>query len=196
MAGSKLTPQLGDKHLDEKESVIRQREELLDAISNRKAYGQEDIEKAERSEGPRLYYTVLLKKLKTIYPDLFAKDGIPGHLAIYRPKTEGEKLTDGYDLSAPRWHNEAKYITGFPKDFIPEWGHYLNDTDGIAIKDFRGWRSILISLIKQGLVTYKAAIEEFGDPIHDQRSKYWFEQLQEFISEDKNNARGNGNSIH
>jgi hypothetical protein len=193
LAGSKLTPQLGDKHVDLKEGVIRLREELRKDISHREAYGQKDIEKAERSESSKMYYSVLLRKLRAIYPAMLVKDGMPGNVALYRPKTKAEIINDGYDLSVPKWYNEHKYFTGFPKEAIPEWGHYVNDTDGIALREVRGWRSVLIAMIKQGLVTYEQAVEEFSDPIHDQRSKYWFEQLAEFIKE---NGNGRKDSIH
>lgn len=189
MAGSKLNAQLGDKHLDPKESVAREREDLLQKIAHRKAYGQDEMDKPERSEGARLYYSVLLKKLREIYPAFIAKDGIPGNLAIYRPKTAAELSRDGYDLTAPAWYNESKYVTGFPKDWIPEWGHYLNDTDGIAEREVRGWRSILIAMIKQGLCTYAAAVKEFGNPENDQRSRFWFEQLHEYMNEETTNGR-------
>lgn len=188
MAGSKLSHQLGDTHLDPKEEVARQREELLHDISGRKAYGQDEIEKVARSEGPRMYYSVFLRKLKALYPQFLVKDGIPGNVAIYRPKTEAEIINDGYDLSAPRWHSEHKYVTGFPKEQLPEWGHYINDTDGIAIREVRGWRSVLIALIKQGIVTYEAVAAEFPDPIHDSRSKLWFEQLHQYMNKENSRA--------
>lgn len=196
MAGSKLNAQLGDKHLDPKEAVAREREELLTQISPRKAYGQAELDKPERSTGSRLYYSTLLKKLKNIYPSFLVKDGIPGNVALYQPKTKEQIDVDGYDLTRPAWHNESIYVTGFAKDWIPEWGHFLNDTDGIAEREVRGWRSILIAMIKQGLFTYDAAVEEFGNPEHDQRSRFWFEQLQEYMNEEKNNAGRNQISIH
>jgi hypothetical protein len=189
LANSRLTPQLGDKHLDPKEAVAREREELLKVIEPRKAYGQQELDKPERSHGSRLYYSVLLRKLTALYPNFLVKDGLPGNVAVYRPKTESEKLSDGYDMARPAWHNNSKYMTGFPKDWIPEWGHYLNDTDGVAEREVRGWRSILIAMIKQGLFTYAAAIEEFGNPEHDQRSRFWFEQLSEYMNEEKMNGR-------
>jgi len=167
---------------------------LLHDIAVRKAYGQDDIDKAERSEGSKMYYSVLIRKLRNIYPALMVKDGMEGHVALYRPKTDAEIVNDGYDLSVPRWYNESKYFTGFPKDAIPEWGHYLNDTDGIAIREVRGWRSVLIAMIKQGLVTYESVLQEFTDPIHDQRSKYWYDQLKDYIKEN-NRGRATDN-IH
>ena len=184
MAGSKLTPQLGDTHLDWNEFVVKEREYLRSLISHREAFGQKDIEKVERSEGSRLYYSVLLRKLRNIYPQLMVKDGIPGNVALYRPKTQAEIINEGYDLAVPKWYSEYKYFTGFPKGAIPEWGHYINDTDGIAEREVRGYRSVLIAMVKQRLVTYEKVVDEFGDPIHDQRSKYWFEQLNGYMNKE------------
>ena len=182
MAGSRLNAQLGDTHLNPEELVVRERESLLAQISNRKPYGQDELDKPERSQGPRLYYSVFLRKLRKIYPALLVKDGIPGHVALYRPKTESEMVNDGYDLTLPKWRNEHEYFGGLPKDFIPEWGHYLNDTDGIAEKEVRGWRSVLIAMFKQKLITYEAASAQFGDPENDQRSKFYMEQTKENIN--------------
>lgn len=171
---------LGDTHLDPVEAVKREREDLLRIRQKDKNHGQDELEKADRSTGARLHYTEFLVKLKRILSGFFVKDGSPGQLALYVAKTESEIAADGYDLSHPQWHNESKYVTGFPKDWIPEWGHLLNDTDGIANREVRGWRSILIAMIKQKLIKYVDVIREFGDPIHDQRSTFWFEQLAQF----------------
>lgn len=171
---------LGDLHLDPVEAVKREREDLLRIRHKReKIHGQEELDKADRSRGTRLYYSEFLTKLQRIVSGFFVKDGSPGQLALYVPKTESEIIRDGYDLTHPQWHNESKYVTGFPKDWLPEWGHILNDTDGIGNREVRGWRSILIALIKQKVISYTAAINEFGDPVEDQRSKFWYEQLHQ-----------------
>lgn len=171
---------LGDMHLDPVESVKREREDLLRIRQKEKIHGQDELDKADRSTGTRLYYSEFLTKLQRIVSGFFVKDGSPGQLALYVAKTESEIAADGYDLNYPQWHNESKYVTGFPKDWIPEWGHVLNDTDGIAIREVRGWRSILIAMIKQKLIKYVDVIREFGDPINDKRSTLWFEQLVQF----------------
>jgi hypothetical protein len=191
VSNSRLNRQPGDAHLDPRESVIRQREELLAKREAHKPYGQAEIQDAGRSLGPRLHYSELVLKLKKLCPRLTVRDGIPGNLALYRPKTEAEMAADGYDLSVPEWYNESKYLTGFPKGHVPEWGHYTLDTDGVAEREVRGWRSILIAFVKQGVCTYAEAVAEFGDPVDDQRSRFWFEQLNPYRQGKEGGNAGN-----
>lgn len=176
--------ELTDQRLNPEEAVIKFRAEELKKRERDKPYGQKEMDSPERSAGPRIYYTDLIAKLKKLYPALLVKDGSPGNVAIYRRKTESEIIRDGYDLSVPGWYNEHVYATGFPKDYIPEWGHYLNDTDGVALHEFRGWRSVLIAMLKANMFSYKDAVAEFGSPAQDQRSRFWYAQLVDRIAVD------------
>ena len=65
------------------------------------------------------------------------------------------------------------------KEHLPEWGHVTVDASNIAHREIRGWRSVLMALIKAKAISYDAAVEEFGNPILDARSQFWFEQLKE-----------------
>lgn len=171
--------ELGDKRLNPEESVAKEREELLSIRHKKHAFpGQDLLADADRSIGSRIPSGEFIVRLQKLNPAILVKDGIPGNVALYVRKSESEMIRDGYDLLRPQWYNEHKYVTGFPTEPLAEWGHLTTDTDGIAEREFRGWRSVLIAFIKAGAFTYEAAIEEFGDPIEDQRSKFWFEQLQ------------------
>jgi hypothetical protein len=44
-----------------------------------------------------------------------------------------------------------------------------------------------MTFIKTGICTYKQAVAEFGDPAEDQRSTFWFEQMQEYKTGKKEN---------
>ncbi len=134
---------------------------------------------ADRSNGPRMAYTELIRRLKKIYPPLLVKDGVEGNVALYRRKKGEEMAAEGYDLSRPTWYNEHKYVAGFPKTEIPEWGHLVGDTDGIAEREVRGWRSVLIAFIESGAITYQAAVEEFGNPSDDMRNGHWMQILEQ-----------------
>lgn len=171
--------ELGDNKLNPEESVIRERESLLAHRHREHAYpGQEQLIQADRSIGNRLHYSEVILRLNKLNPSILVKDGIQGHVALYRRKTKAEMDRDGYDLARPQWYNEHKYVTGFPKDFLPEWGHLTTDTDGIAEREVRGWRSVLIAFMKHGVITYAQATEQFGDPANDQRSNFWFQHLK------------------
>ena len=175
--------ELTDKRLSPEEVVIKTREDILKQESAKRIHGQDDLEKVERSLGPRLNYTEILRKLWEINPDIRVKEGQEGSLALYVEKRRDEYHPSDFDEIPPNgaFHIHHKYVMGLRKEELPEWGHVTIDTSMVAHHEVRGWRSVLIGLIKARVISYRAAIKEFGDPYFDQRSQYWYEQLQKFI---------------
>ncbi len=180
MSGSKLNHQLGDEHLNPQEAVIREREELLQVASRSKIWGQEELESSDRSAGPRLHYTEILRRLWIISPRLTVRDGLEGNVALYRPLEPWEYDPEQDDPERPDWFNRHKYVGGMAKDWLPEFSHVLLDTSNLPTREVRGWRSVLLSLIKNHTITVEGAIQQFGDPSMDQRSGRWAEQIWEF----------------
>jgi hypothetical protein len=174
--------ELGDKRLSPAEAVAREREELLEKASKKKIQGQEELEDPDRSAGPRLYYTEILRRLWKLNPEFRVEDGKDGSVAIYRPKRRDEYDWEQWDPMAPtKWRWDFEYVTGMEKGYLPEYSHLLLDSSRLATKEVRGWRSILIPCIESRAITYRGAIQEFGDPANDQRSGRWFEQLQKYM---------------
>lgn len=173
--------ELGDARLNPEEAVVREREDLLRIRHQKHAIpGQASLVDVDRSTGSRIPCGEFIVRLHKLNPAILVKDGIPGNVALYIRKSEIELECDGYDLTRPMWWNEHKYVSGIPTSLLPEWGHLTTDTDGIAEKEVRGWRSVLIAFIKARVFTYAQAALEFGDPVFDQRSRFWFEQLSQF----------------
>ncbi len=85
------------------------------------------------------------------------------------------------DPTTHAWYADYKYIGGFPKHDLPEWSHVLIDSSHLPTREVHGWRSILVSAIKSGAISYNAAVREFGNPESDQRSTRWYSQLKGFI---------------
>jgi hypothetical protein len=175
-----LKEMLGDTHLDPQESVIREREELLKVAAKSKIDGQDELEKQERSAGSRLYYTDILRRLHKLNPGIKILDGIEGNVAIYRSKLRHEYDESERDRSKADFFWDHVYVTGMLKDWLPEYAHVLLDSSHLPTKEIRGWRSVLIALVKAKAITYAQAVEEFGDPFWDSRSTRWFEQLNQF----------------
>jgi len=174
--------ELGDKRLNPEESVIKEREALLKKASVYKIEDQGELQDVKRSEGARLHFGELLRKLQRIAPDLQARDGSPGSLALYCPRTPAQldvALREGGQNDIFFILN--KYVGGFPKEELPEWGYVDIDTSLIATKEhLRGWRTVLIGLIRAGVISYQEAINEFGDPIADQRNVVWMKKTEEW----------------
>lgn len=173
--------QLGDTHLSPEEANLRERELLLKMASKKKIQGQAELEDPNRSAGPRMYYTEIIRRLLKLNPELRIEDGKAGSVAIYRPKRHDEYDYEQFDPKAPtQWRWDFEYVTGFEKDWIPEYPHVLLDSSKLATREVHGWRSTLIALIKARAISYGGAIKEFGDPSGDSRSGRWFEYLSKF----------------
>ncbi len=185
MSSSNLNHQLGDEHLNPEEAVIREREDLLRMSAKAKIYGQEELEDTDRSAGPRLYYAEILRRLRILNPRLAVLDGIEGNVALYRPLEPWEYDPETWDAEKPDWFNQYKYVGGMKKAWLPEYAHVLLDTSNLPTREIRGWRSVLLALIKSRTITVEGAIQQFGDPSNDQRSGRWDEQIWEFRNKSK-----------
>ena len=174
--------ELGDKRLDPKEGVVQKREECLAMAAKKRLAGQDELEDPSRALGPRIQFSEMVSKLKRIIPGLHVVDGSPGSVALYFPRNrqEFEDAQRGWQNDRDYFFLKHKYVGGFPKEPLQEYSTVDIDNAMLATKENRGWRSVLITLIKQGVVTYKAAVKEFGDTGTDQRGWRWREQLASF----------------
>jgi hypothetical protein len=174
--------ELTHKRLNPEEAVCREREDLLKQASKFRIHGQDELEQADRSGGERLAANELIRRLKKCNKDIHFRDGIKDNVALYVEKTIEEILESDYISTDPNDHffRFHKYVGGFPLHDMPEWGHVTVDTSNVAHREVRGWRSVLIGLIKQGAITYEAAIKEFGSPDFDSRATFWFQHLRKY----------------
>jgi hypothetical protein len=189
---------LGDQFLDPKEALAQQKEINKGVIEERKIWGQKELEDHERSAGPRMPYQELIYRIRKLAgttvcgnPKIMVLEGSPGNVAIYVMKTRKELAETHEDELAeirqkrppqglhPDFFYDYKYATGFPKEDIPEFAHLELDDRGLAKREIRGWRSVLIALIKAGAFSVQEANEEFGEA-RGVRSHRWFEQLRDY----------------
>jgi|SRR5581483_775733 len=175
--------ELGDKRLNPEEGVIKQREELLSRAGKFRIYGQDELEDPDRALGPKLSYTEIISRLRRITPKLKAIDGSPGNIAVYFPRNARD-----YEDTVREWDYEHdnkrdpffrrhRYVCGFPKHDLPEYSTVDVDTSLLPTREKRGWRTVLIALIKQGTMSYNEAVAQFGDVGTDRRGWRWNEQL-------------------
>jgi hypothetical protein len=174
---------LGDSHLDATENLAKLKEGNQKLIDRQKMFGQKELEDPERAAGPRMSYRELIRKLRNINLNIMAVDGSPGNIALYVLKTRKEMAEtadeDKGDKTRQAWHKDFKYVTGCPKEPLPEYGTVMVDERGVAKRDLRSWRSILIAMVKNRAITYQQAQDEFG-PAVGKRSWRYEEQLQSY----------------
>lgn len=170
--------ELGDKRLNGAENVAKQRELALKQASANRIEGQDELEKQERSAGPRLHFSEIIKRIRECNPHIQAIDGSPGNVALYIPKK-----SDDMDYGEPdpkgEFFTDHKYAGGMPKDWLPEFSHVVLDTSLLPVREIRGWRSVLITLIRAGAISYRQAVNQFGEA-RGQWSGRWHEQLARF----------------
>lgn len=177
--------ELTDKRLNPEESVAKEREELLAIEAKKKIVGQKELEDVERASGPRIQWADLIARLQKLNPNIRVKDGVEGSVALYLKKRPEEYTpADLSRFEVPpngQFFIDHKYVTGFPKQPLAEWSTVTVDTSHVAHREQRSWRSVLLSFIKQRAFSYRAAIEEFGDPTGDVRAYRaggWFDQMR------------------
>lgn len=176
--------ELGDKRLNPEEAVCREREALIEKAAVFRMPDQAEMENPDRQYGPRIPFQNLLDRLRSLAPALAAKNGSLGNVALYFPRTAEEldeaiREGQGIDTNDPEFFLHHKYVGGFPKEELPEFGYMDTDTSKVATHEhLRCWRTVLIGLIKAGVISYQQAIQEFGDPGGDQRSKRWFRETE------------------
>jgi hypothetical protein len=174
--------ELGDFRLDPKEAVAQKREECLAMAATKRLHGQDELADPLRALGPRIQFGEMLSKLRRITPSLVIKEGSPGSVALYYPRSRKE-FDDA--LRAWQWDRDYfflkhKYVGGFEKQELQEFSTIDEDNAFLATKEHRGWRTVLISLIQQGCVSYRKVIKEFGDVGTDRRGWRWREALRAY----------------
>jgi hypothetical protein len=179
--------ELGDKRLDPKEGVAQKREECIALAGTRRLAVQDDLEDPTRTMGPRLQVGEFVARLKRIAPSVIFRDSyvtpVCGDLALYAPRTakELEDATRAWQNDKDTFFLHHKYVGGFPKKEIHEYsGLDVEEYTRLANKEIRGWRSILIMLLQQGLTSYRTVVDVFGDVGTDRRGWRWREATQKW----------------
>ena len=162
---------LGDRKLDGRGVVDKAAEENQAMTDKFRIAGQEELEDQERSAGPRMEPSEFIRRVKKENSQIIVRDGgVPGavQLKVY---VEPHLREEGNE------NEPFKYVAGFQWEPLPEFAHIITDSRGLPKKEYRGWRSVLISLIKSRALTYQQAVTQFGEP-RGQRAERWFSELR------------------
>ena len=152
MSGSRMNRQLGDKHLAGDELRAYEEERALNMASKSKIYGQDDLEDEDRSAGPRLYYTEIIRRIRKINSEIKVVGGKQGSVALYRPKNRWEYDESERDPERQAWAWDYVYVCGLEIDWLPEYSHVLLDSSHLPTREIHGWRSAIIALVKSGAI--------------------------------------------
>ncbi len=172
---------LGDTALCDDEAIIRLREETDSALGTRRLHRQAELSDPNRSAGPRLSWNEVIFRLRKANPSLLFKDGSAGNIAVYVPLNRqelAERDVDEVDYAKPEWHRDHRYVAGFSKDWLPEYSHVEVNDRNLPVREIRGWRTVLLSLLKAKAITLPNVNRYFGAPTGS-RAWSWNTQLHE-----------------
>lgn len=164
---------LGDTKLSPLENVAKLKEGNQKLISQKRIPNQSLLENTDMALGTPMVYSELVRRVKKIAPQVIFEDGGVKNAIAVRHYTY-----DPYGGDDAKGGYQKKYISGFYKEVLPEFSSITTDKKGLPHRELRGWRSVLLALMKSGAVTMEALVKEFGHP-NGQRSCLWNEQTQD-----------------
>jgi hypothetical protein len=162
--------ELTDNRLNEVEALAKLKEENRDLASRFQKPDQAILSNKDMAQGSPMEWRHLVYLLQKLCPSLIIKDGgVKDAIQVRYPDSAEMYREDG----------GTRYVTGFYKQVLPEFSWETLDEHGLPTKEIRGWRTVIKPLIMQRIVSYKAAVELFGEP-HGQRSGRWKQTLQKY----------------
>ena len=156
--------------LEEHTARLREKNRNSEATKKQRWEDQEEYLNDRARVGQMKHSSEIVGRLKKLIPDLFITDGnIIGDLALY--KTFGQPQPDLEGRS-------FQYIGYMPMGWMPEFSLYQYDSarDVVIKEDQRGWRSVLLKIIRAGLVTQEQCDTVFGKA-EGPASTIWYRTL-------------------
>lgn len=169
---------LGDRLPRDKDSIAQKTEKTQNfRDEHHKLPGQDFLTNQDMAAVNYLEPFDFIRRLRKLNASLlFGVGGVPGCVSLWTTALDDEPTSPTYGKLV-----EMPISCGFRVDRpLPEFSWLETDKWNIATKEGeRGWRTVLMRLIKGGFLKYHAVKAEFGEP-HGERGKLWHEQLREY----------------
>lgn len=147
------------------EALAKAKEDTLALASANRIPDQDLLENQEMATGYTLDHNELIRRIQLLNPKiLIMPGGVRGAAAVRYPKMEDGEM-------------QNVYITGFYLEPLPEYSSVICDEMGNAKREIRGWRSVLLALLRVGALDIEKTDAMFG-PASGQRSGLWYRSLQ------------------
>jgi hypothetical protein len=158
------------------EATVAAQEENADAVRVYRMRFQQDFKNWDK--GRVIWIGDFLGMLQTIRPDAFlAETSFMGLRGIGFVGAHDVKQEDGTSkIEEGAYYSGVSYMNGN----APEWTKVAIDAHQLPTHEvYRGWRAVLLALIKKGIISEKQCDEVFGKPSAGPRSKGWHRGLWE-----------------
>lgn len=149
---------------------LKERNFNLESVRKQRVEDQDEYKNDEARVGRAMNHQTFLSVLRTLVPSLYIIPGrIIGQLAIFQTAATPQSAWGDRDF---------KYLMYTDTGILPEFSQYEFDTiRDIRIREKRrGWRTVLLRLIKARLLDEKICNQVFGRP-ECQASTIWHKEL-------------------
>ena len=123
---------------------------------------QDTLTKEEARWGRAMHHTDFLSKLRIIVPGLVVQEApyTPNAFSLYQVKGD-----------------TVQYLGWMHQEYAPEFEVIITDKRNLPIAQKRAWRTVLLRLIKSGVITEQQANQVFGPPTEGEQAKFYREEL-------------------
>jgi len=154
-------------------SRLREKNLNSEAIKRQKWEDQDELHNDAARVGRPMRHSDLLSVVTRLVPNLYITEGREqGWLAIYRTYPGPQTKLEGRDF---------EYLFAMETGVLPEFSQYSFDpvTDVPIRESRRGWRTVLLRLIRAGLLNESTCDKVFGRP-EGGPSDRWRRELQKY----------------
>lgn len=155
------------KRLDEVESLASIKEGNAAMTAKMRIPDQDILENREAALGWPMQPSEFIRRIEKLNSAIkIQTGGVRGAVAVRAPQ-----LVDG--------KMELKYISGFYVDQpLPEFSCVVLDDKGLPFREVRGWRTVLLGLVKAKVLTIEQVDLTFGKP-NGGRAILWQKQTKD-----------------
>lgn len=155
------------QNLRNQEAEICVREQNRKDLQKYRWDDQQDMINLKMRRGRMMHRSELILRVKRLNPNIVVEqqinfDDCLGFYAL--DQVSGKK----------------KYLSSFSKEWMPEFSYIVLDWQDIPETEVRGWRTVLVRLLKTGGLRWRQVQKEFGDPTSIINALRWFAQTEEF----------------
>lgn len=154
------------KQLSPHERLLASFEQTDRMLQQYRLDDHEALKNAETRIGKPMLHTELIQRVsKLTHNRVWAEDS-----------RNDSKVSGFYTVREGVKH----FLGAFDKGPLPEFSFILTDSADLPVKEKRGWRTVLVRLLKQGVLTWSQVISGFGDATHSVSSGRWNFNTREF----------------
>lgn len=161
---------LGDVRLSAEEGLAKIKEENAKADEQFHIQDQKVYENREAALGTPMQPSELFRRLLKLNAGIIIEQGgMPNAVAIRYMRPDPEN---------PQGPKIKTYVTGcYVDNPLPEFSAVVVDQRGKPWREIRGWRSVLLALVTQNILTMQQVKLMFGNPT-GQRGEQWYKLTQ------------------